>query len=53
MLKKNVEEKVKEQDQLMAKLETLYINTTGELDNWKTRALEWKEKVNQNTQEQN
>ena len=36
----------------MAELQTSYLSTSCELDGWKSKALEWKEKVNQNAQEQ-
>ena len=45
ILKEDLEAKLKEQGWLMMELQTSYINTVGELDSWKTRALEWKEKV--------
>ena len=36
----------------MDQLQIFYLNTIGEWDKWKSKALEWKEKVNQNAQEQ-
>ena len=50
-LKEDFEAKMKEQGQFMIELQTSYINTASELDSWKNRALEWKEKVNHSAQE--
>ena len=36
----------------MDQFQISYLNTVGERDSWKSKALEWKDKVNQNTQEQ-
>ena len=51
-LKAKLEEKLKEQDCEMDQLQLSYLNTTSECDSQKPKALEWKEKVNQNAQEQ-
>ena len=37
----------------MTDLQTSNVHTISELDSWKTKVLEWKEKVNQNVQEHN
>ena len=36
----------------MDQLQFSYLNTVGEHDSWKSKALEWKEKENWNAQEQ-
>ena len=51
-VKTKLEEKLKEQDGHMDQLQISYLNTVGERDSWKSKAFEWKDKVNQNTQEQ-
>ena len=36
----------------MDQLQISYLNIIGECNNWKSKALKWKEKVNKNAQEQ-
>ena len=51
-VKTELEKKLKEQDRQMDQLQISYLNTVGERNSWSSKALEWKEKVNQNAQEQ-
>ena len=53
IIKAKIEEKLKEQGQIMAKLQIYYVFTIKELEIQKTKALEWKDKTNQNGQEKN
>ena len=48
LIKVDYEEKLKEQDCQMDQLQLSYLNTAGERDSLKSKALEWKDKVNEN-----